>query len=280
MPLVSKRLSVLASILFVLMLSTSALADTIRLKDGSIIKGRIVSFVAGRFTIAIGEGSRIRQLTYSAAEIESITFDQPAVGSVASRDADYKRPVELSRVVVTDATRGAAQKPAEIRPNPGSQPARPELKKAEPRTSPAAPATAPVVQRPAAPTANTTTKPISWNVKVLADNTSNGWTNTGWVVKKGQTIRISASGGTISLGGGRTTEATGSPDIVDNNKLLKAMPTGGLIAVIGDDNNDFIYVGASREITAQRDGALFLGINEGNLDDNSGSFDVKIEIVP
>ena len=50
--------------------------------------------------------------------------------------------------------------------------------------------------------------------------------------------------------------------------------------MIGDDNNDFIYVGAEREFVATRDGALFLGINEGNLDDNSGSFNVKIEIIP
>ncbi len=56
--------------------------------------------------------------------------------------------------------------------------------------------------------------------------------------------------------------------------------TGALIAVVGDDNNEFIFVGNSREFTATRDGALFLGVNEGNLDDNSGTFDVRIEIDP
>ena len=50
--------------------------------------------------------------------------------------------------------------------------------------------------------------------------------------------------------------------------------------MIGDDNNDFIYIGTDREFVATRDGTLFLGINEGNLDDNSGSFKVKIEISP
>lgn len=53
-----------------------------------------------------------------------------------------------------------------------------------------------------------------------------------------------------------------------------------LIAVIGDDNNEFIYVGSERTFTAARDGALFLGVNDGNLDDNSGTFDVRIEIDP
>lgn len=61
---------------------------------------------------------------------------------------------------------------------------------------------------------------------------------------------------------------------------MRAVATGALIAVIGDDNNEFIYIGASREFTAQRDGALFLGLNEGNLDDNTGAFDVKVEILP
>ena len=57
------------------------------------------------------------------------------------------------------------------------------------------------------------------------------------------------------------------------------MPTGALIAVIGDDNNDFIYIGELCEFTAARDGALYLGVNEGDLSDNKGSYDVKIEIL-
>ena len=62
--------------------------------------------------------------------------------------------------------------------------------------------------------------------------------------------------------------------------MMQQEATGGLIAVVGDDNNDFIFVGTQREFTATRDGSLFLGINEGNLDDNSGSFEVSIEIQP
>jgi hypothetical protein len=61
---------------------------------------------------------------------------------------------------------------------------------------------------------------------------------------------------------------------------MRNVPTGALIAVVGDDNNDFIYIGAEREFTATRDGALFLGVNEGHLDDNSGAYSVKIEVIP
>ena len=120
---------------------------------------------------------------------------------------------------------------------------------------------------------------VELSIKVLADNTANGWTNSGWVVKKGQRIRILGTG-EVSLGRGKTTGPSGLYDVDDKDKLLKSVPTGALIAVIGDDNNEFIYIGSEREFTASRDGALFLGLNEGNLNDNTGSFTVKIEISP
>ena len=58
---------------------------------------------------------------------------------------------------------------------------------------------------------------------------------------------------------------------------MRTEPTGGLIGVIGDDNDDFIFIGARREFVSQRDGVLFLGVNEGDLADNKGSYDVTIE---
>ena len=58
---------------------------------------------------------------------------------------------------------------------------------------------------------------------------------------------------------------------------MPTMPTGGLIAVIGDDNDDFIFIGSSKEFIAQRDGALFLGVNEDNLGDNSGNYEASVE---
>ena len=61
--------------------------------------------------------------------------------------------------------------------------------------------------------------PIKLNTKVLADNTSNGWTNTGWVVKKGQRIRI-VGVGRISLGNGRYTTPSGVASIPDSEKLM------------------------------------------------------------
>ena len=119
-------------------------------------------------------------------------------------------------------------------------------------------------------------KPIEWTVNVLADNTSNGWTNTGWVVKKDQRIKITGSG-KVNLGGGKMAEPWGMTNADDPNKLLKSAATGALIAVIGDDNDDFILIGPRREFVAQRDGVLFLGVNEGDLADNTGIYDIVIE---
>ena len=247
MPFRSTTFRFTSSLLLIISLTSLIFADTIRLKDGSILKGKIVSFDNGKFVITIGEGSRKRQLSFMSSEIASIDFDSPAAPPqnppMTNRTASYEEPVASPRVTTTDPYN---------RSNP-------------PSTNPAG--------------SVTKMKPIEWQIKVLADNTSNGWTNSGWVVKKGQKIRITGDG-KVSLGKGQSSTPSGEPKIDDGQKLLKNVPTGALIAVIGDDNNDFIYVGAEREFTATRDGALFLGLNEGNLNDNSGSYNVKIEIIP
>src|SRR6187397_2439628 len=68
-----------ASILSVLVLcfGFGAFADTIRMKDGSKVKGKIVGFSGGKFVIAVGDGSRRREMTLVASDIESIDFDTP-----------------------------------------------------------------------------------------------------------------------------------------------------------------------------------------------------------
>ncbi|MEP7147369.1 MAG: LecA/PA-IL family lectin [Acidobacteriota bacterium] len=255
----SKLFRVSVSTLMVVCFSIGAFGDTIRLKDGSKVKGKIVSFSGGKFIVAVGEGSRRRELTLLAGDIDSIDFDTP-------------RP-PASNVLASNRTTSPAQ--VENRRVADNRPIAVPVEEEDE-----------VVSVPSAPPPTSSTakkvsfgKPIELSVKVLADNTANGWTNSGWVVKKGQRIRISGSG-EVSIGRGRTTGPSGLYDLEDKDKLLKSVPTGALIAVIGDDNNEFIYIGGEREFTAARDGALFLGLNEGNLNDNSGSFDVKIEISP
>lgn len=277
------------SVFLLLSLSILTFADTIRLKDGSIIKGKITNFTGGKFVVAIGEGSRQRQMSFSAEEIESISFDPPTAPTSSpkiSNQTNVSLPVvdnnpKTDDTIITVGENSRISSP----PSVPSQVIKTDTT-AQNKTV-VAPQNAPVqnpntgqnsnAAKPAATAVKA--KPIELNVKVLADNTSNGWTNSGFVVRKGQKIRI-AGDGRISLGAGRFTTPSGVASLPDNDKLMKAVATGALIAVIGDDNNEFIYVGAEREFTASRDGSLFLGVNEGNLNDNSGVFDVKIEIDP
>jgi hypothetical protein len=126
--------------------------------------------------------------------------------------------------------------------------------------------------------ASSSSTPTFFTIKVAvrADAANNGWTNSGLVVRKGQRLRISASG-RVSLGRGRFSTPGGVANVQDADKLMRNEATGALIAVIGDDNDDFILIGPRREFVAQRDGVLFLGVNEGDLTDNTGSYDIVIE---
>lgn len=257
----------------ILGLAVFAFADTIRLKDGSVIKGKIISFDNGQFVIVIGEGARQRQMRFFADEIESIKFDSEVFsntsdttsgGDSSNREPNYTRTNDDGNTVITVGSAPRNAPPANSSNNPNDSNSSDENDVTDSGDT--------------APT-DRNVRPIQIKVKVLADNTANGWTNAGWVVRKGQRIRIAGSG-RISLGNGRYSAPGGITTLPDAQKLIKDQPTGGLIAVIGDDNNDFIFVGDSQEFVAARDGALFLGVNEGVLDDNSGSFEVTIEVFP
>jgi len=254
-----KKFFVRAFVAFALVFAVSVpvLADTIRLKDGSVIRGQIVSFKNEQFTILVGSGARGRksQITVYIEDVESIDFDSNGNSSSRVEDNNNSQP----------AYQPPYQQPANTQPTyqpPSNQ------------TSNNQPSYQPPANNPTQSSNNPAFFQI--NVKVRADNASNGWTNSGLVVRRGQRLRISASG-RVSLGSNRYATPDGLPNIPDRDKLMRNQPTGGLIAVIGDDNDDFIFVGRGHDFVAQRDGVLFLGVNEGNLSDNSGNFDVVIE---
>ena len=239
------------AIALILAVLTPALADTIRLKDGSVIRGQVIGFKDQQFTILIGSGAqgrRSRTLIY-VEDIESIEFDA-ATTSAASSLAN--EPVSSDTSV------------------PDTQPVRsnPTRTNTTPPVSTAAPTFFTIkigVHAKQCPTQNIT--------ELCSPN---GWTNTGLVVRRGQRLRISSTG-RVSLGGGRFSTPAGLPGVADNDKLMRTEPTGALIAVIGDDNDDFLLISTRRDFVAQRDGVLFLGVNEGNLNDNTGTYDVVVE---
>ncbi len=230
--------------------SVPALADTIRLKDGNVIRGQVIGFKDQQFTVLVGSGAqgrRSRTLIY-VEDVESIEFDSATTAAAAALANDEVQPTNTAPVYQA--------------PRPTQQ--------AEASRVPARPTTPPQSAPGTSPTFFTI------KVAVRADNTNNGWTNTGLVVRQGQRLRISATG-RVSLGGGRFSTPSGMASSTDTEKLMRTEATGALIGVIGDDNDEFLMIGTRRDFVAQRDGVLFLGVNEGNLNDNTGTYDVVIE---
>jgi hypothetical protein len=273
----------LAALSLALLLAASALGDTIRLKDGQVIRGQIVSFRDQQFTVLIGSGAggRRSRVTVYIDDIDSIEFDAGGVaGTAAAPEGDpYTPPAESARTQ-TQPPRTNTQRPPTLgndgggTSNTGNTNAG-GTNTGRTNTGASSPSSAPQTSPPSG--GQSALIPI--RVRVSADNKANGWTDSGLMVRKGQKLRISATG-RVSLGEGRFSTPTGLPRVVDTEKLMRNEPTGELIAVIGDDNDDFIPLGANREFYAPRDGRLFLGVNEGKLDDNAGSYEALIEIEP
>ena len=236
----------LLSISLLLSLASPLIADTIRLKDGSVIRGQVIGFKDKQFTILIGGNARGRrgQTTVYVEDVESIEFDSTS------------GPSSSSTIDESSST-------ARNNPPPVPRTTRSEPTPSEPRED-------------TQPISSSTPAFFTIKVGVRADAANNGWTNSGLVVRKGQRLRILASG-RVSLGRGRFSTPGGVSNLNDQDKLMRNEQTGALIAVIGDDNDDFILIGPRREFVAQRDGVLFLGVNEGDLTDNTGSYDIVIE---
>ncbi len=273
----------LVALAVVVALCVTALADTIRMKDGQVIRGQIVAFRDQQFTVLIGSGARggrRSQVTLYMEDVESIEFDNAGGGdaSTAPDAGAYNPPVESTRTQPAPQPTPRREEPRQT----GGQ--RPPVLGNDTGSTNTPSRTTPNTTPNATPGAQTPARagespffPV--RVRVRADNAANGWTDSGLMVRRGQRLRISATG-RVSLGEGRFSTPTGLPRVVDTEKLMRNEPTGTLIAVIGDDNDEFIAVGANREFYAPRDGRLFLGVNEGKLEDNTGSYDALIEVEP
>jgi hypothetical protein len=102
------------------------------------------------------------------------------------------------------------------------------------------------------------------------------WIDTGINVSAGQTVTINADGRirlardtrdfvTAAGADGRVAEAT-----------MPNAPIGGLVARFG--NSAPVFVGQSRTFRAPRAGRLYLGVNDSYWDDNTGQFNVRVDV--
>src|SRR5436190_13957159 len=146
-------------IVLALGLSLPALADTVRLKDGSVIRGQIVSFKNEQFTILVGSGARGRKsrITVYMEDVDSIEFDSAgSTGTAEETNTNTSQPT-YQPPVNTQPTNTQPTNTQPTNPQPGYQP--------PPTTS--------------SPSSGANPTFFQINTRVRADNASNGWTNTG-----------------------------------------------------------------------------------------------------
>ena len=291
----------LSSVLLTLLvlIAPAAKADTIHLKNGSILKGKVASFADEQFVIMLdtGSGRYMSRALVHIGDVARIEFDS-APGSPETTSRDTSPPARTvepeSRITNTpDLSRNNSSSEAQRNSRPAEPQPRETAQQRE--TSPPDPQPQPVREpettqqdKPAVSTAPTlgsgdgeraTRKPNGPGKITYVDVIGKrDWTSTGLIISRGDHIRITATGTvTVDPASGRTSGPEGA-DIADPKKLMPDQPTGALIGVIGADNDDFIFIGRSTEFTATRGGLLFLSVNEGTLSDNTGTFKATIEI--
>jgi hypothetical protein len=231
-------------LLVVSLIGSAAIADTVKLKDGSVLKGRVVSYNQGRFTIEVSIGGATSQHVVPGDEVESVEFDVGNIGAISRAE-----------------------------PVGASQPSAPPPRAGTPRDIPPEPATS----DPGPPPTDDNAGYALIAEKTVSIAAAADWTSTEIRVQRGQRIVITASG-EVDLGDNQRTGPDGL-SLGDSRKLVATRPTGALLAVVGDDNDDFIFVGSAVAFVAPHSGILFLSVNEGNIKDNSGAFVAKVKVL-
>jgi sRNA-binding regulator protein Hfq len=293
-------------LLFVLLAATvaSVQADTIYLKNGSVIKGKVTNFAEDQFTVLLdaGGGRYMSRATIYTGDVSRIEFDSAPGSEAAPREsardtqptstqtdpslrasvpetpASQPRDAESTRPEKTNTEKSKSTKAKSEKAKPEkSESEKSETEKSEPEkseTEKTAPTPAPAESEQPR---KSETPARTLEVEVAAKQ---DWTSSRILLNRGDRVVINATG-TVNLdaAGARASGPEGI-DLADQRKLMTDQPTGALIAVIGADNDDFIFVGRSVEFTATRSGLLFLSVNEGLLSDNNGSFKAVIEVYP
>lgn len=237
--------SLIVCLAYVSLIGSATLADTIKLRDGSVLKGKVVSYTQRKFTIEVYIGGAVSQHVIPVEEVETVEFDPSDVGTVSRAE-----PVRAS------------------------QPSAPPSRVGIPRDNTSEISTPDTGPPPSDDNAGALPAIAEKTVSVAA---AADWTSTEIRVQRGQRIVVSASG-EVDLGADQRTGPEGL-SLSDGRKLVSARPTGGLIAVVGDDNDDFVFVGRATEFVSPHNGILFLSINEGNLKDNTGAFVARVKVL-
>jgi hypothetical protein len=104
------------------------------------------------------------------------------------------------------------------------------------------------------------------------------WYRSPIQVERGQRVRVAASG-TIYLEGRTATGPEGLQGRRDPDAPLAQQNDGALITAVGQDpNSPPIFIGRSREFTADRAGVLYFTVNHWETRDARGAFRVNVAV--
>lgn len=342
-------------LILIALIASIAQADTIHLKNGSLLKGKVTNYADDQFIVMLdtGSGRYVSKAMVFIGDVARIEFDSASGGSVGASDSGPSReatasakPDETAEKISTpkesardttpaEESRAASQTeaPAKVVPTvdpprestssepkssavqprdpdpqpekvvekpsviasslnpPASDPSRetgtPETSAASSKESSVSPNLAPERVEPTSTKSadhernvpgqrtqlRTVTTEVQGRRKVGGD-----WVSSQMLIEVGDRVRINATGKVVLDETGAKSTGPEGLTLPDSDKLMADQPTGGLIGVIGSDNDIYFFVGKSLEFTARNRGLLFLAVNEGNLADNSGSYTVTVQV--
>ena len=102
------------------------------------------------------------------------------------------------------------------------------------------------------------------------------WVDTGINVQAGQMVTINANGQIRVARDGGLMSAAGVESGRTEGATIPNARVGGLVARFG--NSPPVFIGESRTFRAPRAGRLFLGVNDNFFDDNTGQFNVSVDV--
>jgi hypothetical protein len=114
-------------------------------------------------------------------------------------------------------------------------------------------------------------------VTLVVDGTQ-PWTDAYVDVRAGDRVAVTASGKVWH----NESNSIGPEGFPNRPELLTPYPElnhAALIGRIGESGSVF-YLGASTTVTAEADGRLYLGINDGGLENNRGYWDATVAVEP
>ena len=118
-------LSPLICLVVLSLFAIAAFADTVKLRDGSVLKGKVVSYAQGKFTIVVYIGGSSSQHIIPAEEIDSVEFDSDTTAGTATngRNSTLPSQTEMPRepsTVSTNRSQGTNREPISSTPTPSA----------------------------------------------------------------------------------------------------------------------------------------------------------------